>query len=98
MPTSRSDNNMNRTESHWLAIGSIVATGLVSVILGIVTLQGFRSSASGDLVISPTMVSWISLAMVLVGTLVLLRLELEHVTSRRTSDARWTRVSAPARA
>jgi hypothetical protein len=74
---------MNRRRSHWLNTGATVATGLVGIILGIVTLNGFQGSGSGDLVVSSTMGSGVSLALVLAGTLALLSLDLAHATSRR---------------
>jgi hypothetical protein len=73
---------------HRLAAGSLIAMGLTGMILGIVTLDGFGSSASGDLVISSTMWSGMSLATMLVGAVALLSLALAHVTSRRPKHAR----------
>lgn len=89
---------MNRNGSHWLAISWIVATGLISIILGIVTMNGFQSSASGDLMISSTMWSGVSLAILLVGTLALLSLDLAHVMRRRPRRARMTGASNAAHA
>ena len=81
---------LDRTENHWLVIGSIAAAGLVSIILGVATLNGFQSSGSGDLVVSSTMGSGLDLAIVVVAMLALLSLELTHVGSRRPRHARVT--------
>jgi hypothetical protein len=89
---------MSRKESHWLAIGSLVATGLIGIVLGIVTMNGFQSSVSGDLVISSTMGGGIGLATVLVATVALLRLEFAPMTRRRPKHARVTGASVAARA
>jgi hypothetical protein len=87
---------MNRIGSHLVVIGSLIAMGLVSMILGIVTLDGFESSASGDLLMSSTMWSGVSLAILMVGAAALLGLALAHVTSRRPKHARVTRASVAA--
>jgi hypothetical protein len=81
---------------HRLAVGSLIAMGLVSMILGIATLDGFESSASGDLVMSSTIWSDMILATMLVGAVALLSLALAHVTSRRPKPARVTGASVAA--
>jgi hypothetical protein len=82
---------MDRTGSHWLAIGSIVATSVVTIMMGIATLNGFESSASGDLVVPSAVGSGLNLAILLAGTLVLLSLEVGQVRSRRARHATLAR-------
>lgn len=82
---------MDRTGSHWLGIGSIVATVLVALIAGRATLDGFQSSASGDLAVPAPLGGGLNLAILLVGTLVLVCLELGHVRSRRARQATLAR-------
>jgi hypothetical protein len=84
--------------SHRLVVGSMIAMGLVGIVLGIVTMDGFQSSASGDLVISSIMGSGISLATILVGTVSLLGLEFARMTSRRPKHARVAAASVAAHA
>lgn len=89
---------LDRTENHWLVIGSIAAAGLVNIILGVATLNGFQSSGSGDLVVSSTMGSGLNLAIVVVGILALLSLELAHVTRCWPVRAKVIRASCAAHA
>ena len=84
--------------SHRLAVGSIVATGLVGIVLGIVTMNGFQSPVGGDLVISSAVGGGISLAAVLAGASALLGLELARMRSRQPKHARMTGASVAARA
>ena len=81
------EHQIDRTEDHWVVV-AVVATGLVSIILGVATLSGFQSSGSGDLVVSSTMGGGLNLAIMLVGTLALLSLELAHRSGRRARHAR----------
>ncbi len=89
---------LDGTENHWLVIGLIAAAGLVSIILGVATLNGFESSGSGDLVVSSTMGSGLNLAIVVVVMLALLRLELAHVTRSGRSHAKVIRAAYAAHA
>jgi hypothetical protein len=70
--------------------------GLIGMILGIVTLDGFESSASGDLVMSSTMWSGMILATMLVGAVALPSLALAHMASRRPKHAMVTGASVAA--
>ena len=87
---------MDRRVRVWLAVGAIAVTGLIGVILMIVTLSGMQSSGSGDLMVSPAMASGINLA-VLVGTIVILGLEFMHVRRLRRRYVPAKRAMAPFR-
>jgi hypothetical protein len=87
---------MDRRVSVWLAVSAIAVTGIIGVILMIVTLSGIESSGSGDLMVSPAMASGINLA-VLVGTIVILGLEFMHVRRLRHRYVPAKRVLAPFR-
>jgi hypothetical protein len=65
-------------------IGSIVALGICSALLSTVTLAGLQSSSTGDIPISSTPGEWLSLGILLTGTLALVGLELVHATRRHT--------------
>ncbi len=71
----------------WPAIGLIVALGTVSVLLSIGALAGFQSSSAGDLVVTSTPGSWMSLTILLTGMLVLVSLELARVKLGRLRHA-----------
>jgi hypothetical protein len=71
----------------WPAIGSIVALGMVSVLLSIGTLAGFQSSSAGDLIVTSTPGSWMSVTILLTGTLALVSLELVRVKLGRQRHA-----------
>lgn len=87
---------MDRRVSLRLAVGAIAITGLIGVILMIVTLSGMQSSGSGDLMVSPAMANGMNLA-VLVGTIVILGLEFMHVRRLRHRFVPAKRVLAPFR-
>jgi len=84
---------MNHRRSHRLLAASSAAAGVVSVALGIVSLNRLQSSAFGGPVVASTIGSTMSLGIVAAGTLVLLILELAHVTWRRRERARLDRAS-----
>ena len=69
-----------------LAVGAIVATGLTGILLVIVSLNGFQNPSTGDVAISSMGGRLLSLAILLVGMLGLLSLELTH-TMRRLQHA-----------
>jgi hypothetical protein len=85
---------MDRKGSTWLAIGAIATLGLVSIILSLATLNGFRSSGGGDLLVSPAMANGMNLAL-LVGAIVILGLEFAHVRRlrRRHTPVRQVRAA-----
>ena len=72
---------------HWLAAGSIVAAALGSFFLVVVTPNGLGSSSTGDLALSSTIWNWMSLPLLLAGTLALLSLESAHAIRRRPRHA-----------
>ena len=86
---------MDRKVSTWLVIGAIVTLGLVSIVLSIATLNGFRS-AGGDLLVSPAMANGMNLALLL-GSIVILGLEFAHVRHLRQRRAPVRQVRAPFR-
>jgi cytochrome bd-type quinol oxidase subunit 2 len=72
---------MNRELSHWLLAGSILASGLIGIALGVAALSGFPNSKGGD---SPASLgTGLAPAMLLVGVMTLLGLEVAHVIRRR---------------
>jgi hypothetical protein len=76
---------MNRGRSRWLVIGLIV-TSLTGTVLGVVTLNGFGGTPSGDLAASSTAAT--SNLLLALGALLFLGLESAHIHSRRPSRAR----------
>ena len=76
---------MNRERSRWLVIGLIV-TSLTGTVLGVVTLNGFGGTPSGDLVVSSTAAT--SNLLLALGALLFLGLEYAHIHSRRPRRAR----------
>lgn len=73
---------MKRTKGRWFASLPIVATALAAAFLGILTLSGFASPASGDLAVSSPTIQGMTWGILLV-TLLLVGLALAHVTGRR---------------
>lgn len=76
---------MNRKRSHWLAMGLLLTTATTSLVLAAMTMAGFADAAAGDVSVSEATSSAAWLATVLVGSLVLIGLELLHSSSRRTA-------------
>jgi hypothetical protein len=66
----------------WLLIGTVVA-GLATIVLTIVALRDFQSPTSGDLVAATAIGTPMSLAILLVGLLVILGLESAHLGRHR---------------
>ena len=73
---------MKRNELRWFAAVPTVATGLASIVLGALTLNGFASPANGDLAVSATRLNGMTMG-ILLAALILVGLALAHVTSRR---------------
>jgi hypothetical protein len=84
---------MDHRVGTWLAIGAVATLGLASIILSIATLNGFRSSGGGDLLVSPAMANEMNLAL-LVGAIVILGLEFAHVRRLRRRHAPVRQVRA----
>lgn len=76
---------MNRARSYRLLVGSMVAAGLAGIILGAVSAAGFSGLVVGDSIASPA--SGLNRAILLVGGLMLLGLEMAHIASRRPRPA-----------
>ena len=74
---------MNRSRSHGIAIATIAATSVASLALGVATLSGFGGSATGDVMVSSIPAT--STALLLIGIIVLIELELAHAAGRRSS-------------
>lgn len=68
----------------------MVAAGVASIILSVVSISGFANPAGGDSIAMP--LSGLTLATLLVGALTLLGLEMAHAASR------WARLATVARA
>jgi hypothetical protein len=81
---------MKRNWGRWFAAAPIVATGLASLVLGFLAMNGVASPASGDLAISGTTLNGMTMG-VLLAALVVIGLALAHVTSRRLRFARLRR-------
>ena len=75
---------MNRGLSVWLLAGSILASGLAGIALCVTSLAGLPSGA-GDSLAGPS--GGATLAMLVAGAVVLLCLELAHLSGRRPADA-----------
>jgi hypothetical protein len=86
-----------------LAIGSIVAMAICSVLLSIVTLAGFRSPSAGDVAVTATPGSWVGLGILMTAALALVTQDLVHAARwrqrhvrlafavrRRAGDPIWT--------
>ena len=77
---------MARKHSGRFLVGAVV-TGLATILLTLVALHGLPAPPSGDLVASTAIGTSMSLAVLLVGTLAILSLELVHLLSRRLVHA-----------
>jgi hypothetical protein len=77
---------MDRGAGHLLAVGCVVAAGVLAIVAAAITLEGFRGSGSGDLVVSSAMGNGLSLALLLLSTLALLFLVLRYLPSRGRSN------------
>jgi hypothetical protein len=87
---------MDQARSRWFVVGSMVAAGVASILLGIIALSRFLSDASGHDVVSSAGGS--TLIIVLLGTLCLFALERTDSTGRRMSCAISTQVRVGPRA
>ncbi|MFI5258775.1 MAG: hypothetical protein ACHQ01_04095 [Candidatus Limnocylindrales bacterium] len=76
---------MSRTQSRWLVVGSLVAAGMASLILSVVSLSGFAAPPGGDSM--TTQASGLAPTTLLLGTLALLGLEVAHALGRRATRA-----------
>ena len=76
---------MNRESSHWLLAGSILASGLIGMVLSIASLGGFPNGAAGDTPVS--LGNGLAMTTLLAGAAAMLGLELRHVSRRRPADA-----------
>lgn len=87
---------MERRRSHRIVIATIAATSVASLALGVATLSGFSGSGAGDLLVFSTPAA--STVLLLIGIVVLIELELSHMTGRRSSRTARASVPEPARA
>jgi hypothetical protein len=83
---------MKRSEGLQLTETLILAAGLGSVVLGFLALNGPGSRASGDLSITSTTASPMTI-WILLATFVLVGLALAHMTIRRHQLARLRRAA-----
>jgi hypothetical protein len=82
---------MSRTRNPRLVAGSEVAGGATCAITGIGWIGWFSSPASGDPKAKP--MSWPTLTMLVVGMLILLDLDIRHLTGRLANPTRTVRVT-----
>lgn len=74
---------MNLDKSHWIALGLLVATGLTSLALAVVTLSGFETASGGDLAVASTGPA--NLTLILMGAMAMLAAEILRIRSRHPS-------------
>ncbi len=78
---------MRRNEHYWLLLGAVVATGLVTAFLAVASLNPYQNPSTGDILAAPAIANSLTLAILLVGSIVLLGLELARETRRRRGRA-----------
>jgi hypothetical protein len=83
---------MKRKRSHGLAIGMLLSFAAASAVMTAITLGGF-SSSSGDMAVSSS-ASPFNLALIAAGALVLVALEVWHISGRRPEASRLRRPEA----
>ena len=83
---------MNRSERLQLTEALILATGLAGVVLAFLSLNGSASHTSGDLSITSTTTSSMTIS-ILLATFLLVGLALAHMTIRRHRLARLRRAA-----
>jgi hypothetical protein len=86
---------MDHNRSRQLIAGSIVVSAIASIAMGIGSLSGFSNAATGDSMAAP--MSGEALAILFVGTLIILGLERAHLSGRRAATgARAARAAGAA--
>jgi hypothetical protein len=68
---------------HGATLVAMAVSGAVGVVLGLATINGMPAVSAGDLFVASNLGAGLNLALMLIGSAVLVTLEAAHVSARR---------------